>query len=600
MNIKSIRLKNFKSIVDISIENIENFSVFTGPNGSGKSNIFEALEFLQDIILSGASDAIKKHNCSNNISHSKLKNSNKQIFHIQLSLEINNNSYDYELKINYFNLEKPIVYENIIKNEIVCKVKNYYEYFTNRTILEQLNYETNEIEDLLYFFKSIAYYKMNLLDLDIGWENNILNNSIYNIPSNLYNFAGKSIFNEIVSTMKKIFLDLGELGVQKIVNNISILFFRDKNSEITFYNKNIPYSIYQVFNILTIIYYSKKSLIMIEGIERGLSPEIIYKLVQFIRDNKKNLNIFISTYSESILKLTQLNELFFIDKKNGKTEIQKIDTLQNNFSTINDIYHCDICQKMIDLSYQTWNRVNFVRDNTFPLKIRETTITENILFELATFSKDCGFKKIEAFEAISEKRNGNDIEFFIQQPNGQYIFYPMQAKIIYKTNKYEQIPYTTNSGSSQNKLLLNYAKTRHGIPLYLLYNYYNKDASYKNYGCSIVDAHYINSTFSSSIHPSFVDLHISTKAASPWYVLVCKLLEDNSITMKKINEQKQTIQTYNYNEFFDMNKWEKIDFEEPDMEDKLDTKEKEFLNDNSDDFSPKYRVVLSSNPTSEK
>jgi AAA15 family ATPase/GTPase len=46
LKIKSLHIKNFKSIVDLTINEQNPFTVFVGPNGSGKSNIFEALEFF--------------------------------------------------------------------------------------------------------------------------------------------------------------------------------------------------------------------------------------------------------------------------------------------------------------------------------------------------------------------------------------------------------------------------------------------------------------------------------------------------------------------------------------------------------------------------
>jgi AAA15 family ATPase/GTPase len=46
LKIKSLHIKNFKSIVDLTINEPNPFTVFVGPNGGGKSNIFEALEFF--------------------------------------------------------------------------------------------------------------------------------------------------------------------------------------------------------------------------------------------------------------------------------------------------------------------------------------------------------------------------------------------------------------------------------------------------------------------------------------------------------------------------------------------------------------------------
>jgi AAA15 family ATPase/GTPase len=44
VNVKRIHIKNFKSVVDLSLD-LASINVFIGENGSGKSNILEALAF---------------------------------------------------------------------------------------------------------------------------------------------------------------------------------------------------------------------------------------------------------------------------------------------------------------------------------------------------------------------------------------------------------------------------------------------------------------------------------------------------------------------------------------------------------------------------
>ena len=64
MSLKILHVKNFKSIVDVSFFLDAPFAVFAGTNGCGKSNLFEALEFVRDVIRSGAMDAVKREKVS--------------------------------------------------------------------------------------------------------------------------------------------------------------------------------------------------------------------------------------------------------------------------------------------------------------------------------------------------------------------------------------------------------------------------------------------------------------------------------------------------------------------------------------------------------
>ncbi|UFS63639.1 hypothetical protein LOH54_05775 [Sulfurimonas sp. HSL-3221] len=294
-----------------------------------------------------------------------------------------------------------------------------------------------------------------------------------------------------------------------------------------------------------------------------------------------------------------------LDKPAYHTEYNKMMALSNKIL----IEDCNLCTKMTDLSHDTWYRLKFTRTNASQLKLFETTITQNLLFELAKFSEHCTFKQVKAFEAINERVNGNDIEFFVQQPNGKYLFFPMQAKVLYPSNKYEQIPY-----KNQNTDLINYASKKKGYPLYLLYNYSPQHTSYQHYGCSIVDAHYMKSIFN-SINPTFDDLHVHSSkyiypVASTWQSLICDSIfsKNNSYTNKIIkkvyNNEKYSL---NQDEVMEEGEWKEVTLAtsakraDEDVMTRIEIiKKKEdsdFLNQGESGFdigfAPKYKIIVS-------
>ena len=59
MNIESIRLKNFKSFKDAKMLDIPNYCVVVGANGSGKSTLFDVFGFLKDCLTSDARQALQ-------------------------------------------------------------------------------------------------------------------------------------------------------------------------------------------------------------------------------------------------------------------------------------------------------------------------------------------------------------------------------------------------------------------------------------------------------------------------------------------------------------------------------------------------------------
>jgi len=54
MKIKNLRIRNFKSLLDVSMEDIGKLTIITGENGSGKTNILEILNhFFNDFLITG-------------------------------------------------------------------------------------------------------------------------------------------------------------------------------------------------------------------------------------------------------------------------------------------------------------------------------------------------------------------------------------------------------------------------------------------------------------------------------------------------------------------------------------------------------------------
>lgn len=56
MKIESFRIRRFKSLLDVSMDDIGNLAILVGENGSGKTNIFEILNhFFNDFLITGGS-----------------------------------------------------------------------------------------------------------------------------------------------------------------------------------------------------------------------------------------------------------------------------------------------------------------------------------------------------------------------------------------------------------------------------------------------------------------------------------------------------------------------------------------------------------------
>jgi hypothetical protein len=153
-------------------------------------------------------------------------------------------------------------------------------------------------------------------------------------------------------------------------------------------------------------------------------------------------------------------------------------------------------------SIETWMRIRFSINNWTP-KTLETTITQNLLFDFYNYAEQRTLP-IKIFESRDEHSNGNDLEIVVETSMG-YLILPTQAKIINKNFRYPGVKYK-NAKGYQLDLLLDYARKKRGIPLYLFYNSCNDariaaritklvDSSVVFFGCSIANAHQLKAKY---------------------------------------------------------------------------------------------------------
>ncbi len=265
---------------------------------------------------------------------------------------------------------------------------------------------------------------------------------------------------------------------------------------------------------------------------------------------------------------------------------------------------CLLCNELKKLSCDTWERIGFARSRK-GFKIFETTITQNLLFELKKFSENCNDSQVQLFEAINEKANGNDIEVFLQVGD-RYICLPTQAKILYNSSKY-----TAMDHGNQINDLISYSKKVGGFPLYLLYNYYEKEV-FKKFGCSLVSADYLLNNYAFKrtaksgkkrwIIPTFNDLH--SAHALPWDELFCLVMEKisdlsidlgDAFTIDLMRYEKLTY--YSEEEIANDPNWKNLSLAKRDSITNYEEKENSEMADEG--YMPGTRIVISNTDSKE-
>lgn len=275
--------------------------------------------------------------------------------------------------------------------------------------------------------------------------------------------------------------------------------------------------------------------------------------------------------------------------------------MKNDFLT--QLRNTELSDLLKAFSQRTWRRLGFCQRYK-EVKTYETTITQNLIFDLLEFAQLTETPKLRLLEARDESANGNDIEVFVQQGDG-YILFPTQAKSLYLSGKYEKINHQSG-GKFQIHALLEYAIKRQGIPLYLFYNHHTNwqdiktwegDLGFEHdcFGCSLVNAHYLERQYFDVLNfkwntPGFLDLH-PIPAIPLFQVLDTRKIEG---LWKESKKHVPELALYSGKEVFDERYW--IDRTPPPAISGF-PKEVHFFQGvvelNVPEFKPKFRVVLS-------
>lgn len=239
-----------------------------------------------------------------------------------------------------------------------------------------------------------------------------------------------------------------------------------------------------------------------------------------------------------------------------------------------------------EISSSIWDRIPFSYNIGF--RYSEVTITENLLFDIHKFNVNNPTLKINIYEAKNEKANGNDLELCLEIEPNKYVILVIQAKKLYfTTQKYRSISHKVN-GTYQIDLLEGYAKQQKAIPLYMLYNYAPdfKNKNNKYYGCTLVFSQFIRKHYylkASSVSwkiPTFDELHQNHHAV-PLHTLALSGLQ----IKKTIDKCYKNYNVYTKDELIDNKRWVEI----------FDKNNQDFSKYISDEFEPKYRVILGEN-----
>ena len=342
MNIRKLQIKGFKSVADLSLEEVSPFLVFAGANGSGKSNSADAMAFLGTVIKLGAVQARTQFGGFSQIHCFKFRKEQRTTVSFSMVLELSGSVHTYNISIRSMD-KSPVVSETLkINDKLVIDrrtgsdikvllndsagLQTLPDYPREMTVLMLLGQNP-----LYQFLTNIKVFRIDPLaakepdssttdtaELDVHGKN---------LASMLSILEGKPEFRDQVLE----WLELIVPGMESVstecqrLDGSTVITFKEAGTKTRFPAKLISDGTIFVLCILTAVLSRahESGITVIEEPERGIHPKAIGELVQLMRECASAKHpIFLTTHSESIVRNLETSELYFVSKLEGKTQVK--------------------------------------------------------------------------------------------------------------------------------------------------------------------------------------------------------------------------------------------------------------------------------------
>ena len=363
MKIESIRLKNFKAFQDVELSNLPNFCVFVGANGTGKSTIFSVFGFLRDAMTSNVSTALAKLGGNRGFKEVRSRNSDGPI-EIELKFRDQPDTplTTYFLQINE-KQGRAYVKREVLKYRRGSSGQpwHFLDFSSGKgtAVTNELE-KVNEVKDLnreeqilksadILAIKGLAQFErfpavVALGDLienwhisdfhisrarpeqDAGYAEH-LSREGENLSLVIQYLQGRhrDKFEQILNLLKMRVPGINHLESKTTEEGRVLLKFQDGAFEDPFLARYVSDGTIKMLAYLTLLYDpSPHPLLCVEEPENQLYPKLLWELAEEFRSYaNRGGQVFVSTHSPDFLNAMRVEEVFWLVKKGGYTQIRR-------------------------------------------------------------------------------------------------------------------------------------------------------------------------------------------------------------------------------------------------------------------------------------
>lgn len=367
MQIESIRLKNFRAFRDVTLKDVPRFCVLVGANGTGKSTLFSVFAFLRDAMQGNVTSALVKLGGSKGIREVRSRDTTGPI---EIELKVRTTLADrrsrritYELHIDERN-GRPVVAKEVLRYnrgnrggrpwKFVDFAYGEGQAVTNEldtvTDESQLDRETQKLKSAdILAIKGLAQFerfpavvllgnlieRWHLSDLLVrgaqqeaqaGYAEqlNTHGDNLSLVVEYLYN-NHRPLFDEILGRLSRRVPGVTSVQAKPTDEGRVLLKFKDGAFEDPFLARHVSDGTIKMLQYLVLLYDpAPRPLLCVEEPENQLYPSLLWELAEEFRAYaQRGGQVFVTTHSPDFLNAVQLDEVFWLVKKDGYTTVHR-------------------------------------------------------------------------------------------------------------------------------------------------------------------------------------------------------------------------------------------------------------------------------------
>jgi len=365
MKIESIRLANFKAFKNIHLTEIPSFLVVVGANGSGKSTLFDVFGFLHDCLRGNVRQALdKRGRFPEVLSRGCDPAKDTILIELQYRMEITGTErlVTYLLEISQVN-GSPVVKREILRykrgrygspfhflnfnNGEGYAITNEEDFNKSDEELERENQkvspDTLAIKGLGQFerFKAANAFRQlienwHVSDFHINaargrkeaaGDSEHLSHTGENLPlvARYLSEQHPKVFQNILNTMAKRVPGISQVESKLMDDGYLALRFQDGAFKTPFLDRYVSDGTIKMFAYLVLLHDPKPHpLLCVEEPENQLYPRLMAELAEEFRlYANRGGQVLVSTHSPDFLNAIEMDEVCWLVKRNGYTEIRR-------------------------------------------------------------------------------------------------------------------------------------------------------------------------------------------------------------------------------------------------------------------------------------